>query len=134
MEIEIRTLITGLLLAIGCFLFIVASVGMLRFPDFYSRMHAAGKTDTLGQTCIILGLIIYAGASLVSIKLLIIMGLIYIINPTATHFLAKAAYVRGVKPWTKGESGVEIDTCYDELCYIKPDREAAAAREEKIGG
>lgn len=123
MEIEIRTIIVGLFLALGCFLFIVASVGVIRFPDFYTRMHAAGKTDTLGQTFILVGLIIYAGASLVSIKLLIIMGLIYIINPTATHFLAKAAYTRGVEPWTK-ESGAD-----EESHYI---REAAAARERKI--
>ena len=123
MEIEIRTIIAGLFLALGCFLFIVASVGVIRFPDFYTRMHAAGKTDTLGQTFILVGLIIYAGASLVSIKLLIIMGLIYIINPTAAHFLAKAAYTRGVEPWTK-ESGADEETQYT--------REAAAARERKI--
>ena len=123
MEIEIRTIIVGLFLALGCFLFIVASVGVIRFPDFYTRMHAAGKTDTLGQTFILVGLIIYAGASLVSIKLLIIMGLIYIINPTAAHFLAKAAYTRGVEPWTK-ESGADEETQYT--------REAAAARERKI--
>jgi multicomponent Na+:H+ antiporter subunit G len=86
-------------------------------------MHAAGKTDTLGQTFILVGLIIYAGASLVSIKLLIIMGLIYIINPTASHFLAKAAYVRGVEPWTK-DSGLD-----EESQYM---REAAATRERKI--
>lgn len=134
MEIEIRTIITGIFVAMGCFLLIVASIGVVRLPDFYSRMHAAGKADTMGQTLILVGLIIYAGFSLVSIKLIIIMGLIYIINPTATHFLAKAAYVRGVKPWSKEESGAEVDTCYDELCYIKPDREAAAAREEKLGG
>ena len=133
MEIEIRTIITGIFLALGCFLLVVASIGVIRFPDFFSRMHAAGKADTMGQTLILLGLIIYAGFSLVSIKLILIMGLVYIINPTAAHFLAKAAYVRGVKPWTKG-SGAEDGTCYDELCYIKPAKEAAATREEKLGG
>lgn len=133
MEIDIRTIITGIFLAMGCFFLIVASIGVVRMPDFYTRMHAAGKTDTMGQTCIMLGLIIYAGFSLVSIKLLIIVGLIYIINPTATHFLAKAAYVRGVKPWTK-ESGTEIETCYDELCCHNQTTEAAAAREKNIKG
>ena len=133
MEIDIRTIITGIFLAIGCFLLIVASIGVLRLPDFYTRMHAAGKTDTLGQTFILLGLVIYAGFSLVSIKLLIIIGLIYIINPTATHFLAKAAYVRGVKPWFK-DQGSEVEACYDESCYMNPAREAAAAREEKLSG
>lgn len=102
MDIDIRTIFTGMFLAIGCFLILVASIGVIRFPDFFSRMHAAGKADTMGQSCIIVGLIIYSGFNLVSLKLLILMAMIYIINPTAGHFLAKAAYMKGVKPWQKG--------------------------------
>lgn len=97
----IRTIITGIFLAMGCFLIVVASIGVVRFPDFYSRMHPAGKADSLGQTLMLIGLIIYEGVSLVSIKLLLIIIFIFIANPTATHALAKAAYTAGVKPWTK---------------------------------
>lgn len=100
---DIRTIITGILLALGCFFIVVASIGILRFPDFYSRMHPAGKSDTLGQLLILLGLVVYEGFSFVSIKLLIIIIFIFIVNPTATHSVAKAAYVAGVKPWEKGE-------------------------------
>jgi multicomponent Na+:H+ antiporter subunit G len=98
---DIRTIITGVLLAFGCFFIVVASIGIVRFPDFYSRMHPAGKSDTLGQSLILSGLMVYEGLSMVSIKLLIIIIFIFIANPTATHSLAKAAYVAGVKPWQR---------------------------------
>lgn len=101
--IDVKTAVTAAFLATGCFLFIVASIGVMRFPDFYTRLHAAGKVDTLGQTFIVLGLLFYSGFSLVSVKLIIIMVFIYIINPTTTHFLAKAAYLHGLKPWVRGD-------------------------------
>jgi multicomponent Na+:H+ antiporter subunit G len=100
---EIRTIITGILLFLGCFIIVVASIGIVRFPDFYSRMHPAGKSDTLGQLLVLSGLMVYEGFSLVSIKLLIIIIFIFIANPTATHALAKAAYAAGLKPWKREE-------------------------------
>ncbi len=100
---EIRTIITGVFLAIGCFFVVVSSIGIVRFPDFYSRMHPAGKADTLGQAMILIGLMIYEGFSLVSVKLLFIIIFIFIANPTATHALANAAYMAGIKPWEKGD-------------------------------
>lgn len=102
---EIRIIITGILLALGCFLIIVASIGIVRFPDFYSRIHPAGKSDILGQLLILSGLIVYEGFSMVSIKLLMIIIFIFIVNPTATHALAKAAYMAGLKPWKKEDGG-----------------------------
>ncbi len=105
--LDIRSVITGILLFTGCFFIVVASIGIIRFPDFYSRMHPAGKSDTLGQLLILSGLIIYEGFSLVSIKLLIIIIFIFIANPTATHSVAKAAYMGGVKPWDKEEEKKE---------------------------
>jgi multicomponent Na+:H+ antiporter subunit G len=98
---DIKTIITGIFLTLGCFFVVVASIGIVRFPDFYSRMHPAGKSDTLGQMLILMGLMIYEGFSLISIKLFIIVVFIFIVNPTATHALAKAAYIAGVKPWMK---------------------------------
>ena len=94
-------IITGIFLMVGCFFVVAASIGVVRFPDFYSRMHPAGKNDTLGQALILVGLIIYEGFSFVSIKLLLIIIFIFIVNPTATHAIAKAAYIAGVKPWEK---------------------------------
>src|SRR3989304_7093055 len=98
---EIRAILAGILIFAGCFLIVVASIGIVRFPDFYSRMHPAGKADPLGQAMILLGLMVYEGFSFVSVKLLIIIVFIFIANPTATHALAKAAYVVGLKPWEK---------------------------------
>ena len=100
---EIRTILVGLFLAIGCFFIVVASIGIIRFPDFYSRMHPAGKADTLGQAMVLIGLMIYEGFSLVSVKLLIIVIFIFIVNPTAAHAITNAAYVVGLKPWQKGD-------------------------------
>jgi len=101
---EIRTIIAGIFLAFGCFFIVVASIGINRFPDFYSRMHPAGKADTLGQSMVLIGLMIYEGFSLVSVKLIIIILFIFIANPTATHAIANAAHVVGLKSWQKDDS------------------------------
>ncbi len=77
---------------------IVGAVGLLRMPDFYTRMHAASVIETLGVGLILLGLVLQAGVSLVAVKLLIIGLLIFFASPTATHALARAAMARGQKP------------------------------------
>ncbi|MGQ9532175.1 MAG: monovalent cation/H(+) antiporter subunit G [Desulfotomaculales bacterium] len=103
MHVDLRTIVTAVLLATGCFLLIIAAIGVVRFPDFYSRMHPAGKGDTLGQALILLGLMVYEGFSFVSVKLFFIALFIFVANPTATHFIAKAAYLGGLKPWRRPE-------------------------------
>jgi len=100
---DIRTIITGVFLGIGCFFIIVASIGIVRFPDFYSRLHPAGKSDTIGQLLVLTGLMIYEGFSLVSVKLLIIILFVFIASPTATHAVAQAAFLSGLKLWKKKE-------------------------------
>ena len=100
---ELRLIITGTLLALGIIFIIVASIGIIRFPDFFSRIHPAGKSDTLGQILVLLGLIAYEGFTLVSIKLLIIITFILIANPTATQAMAKAAFMAELKPWKQKE-------------------------------
>ena len=98
---DLRSVITAVFLLAGCFFIITAAIGTVRFPDFYSRIHPAGKSDTLGQAMILTGLMIYEGFSLVSLKLLFIIIFILVVNPTTTHALANAAYTRGLKPWRK---------------------------------
>jgi len=89
----------------GFFFTCAAAIGVLRLPDFYTRLHASGKADTLGIALTLVGLAIYNGFSLVSIKIIIISVLIMLANPIGTHVLARAAYRSGVKAWThKGES------------------------------
>jgi multicomponent Na+:H+ antiporter subunit G len=77
---------------------IVGAAGLIRMPDFYTRMHAASVTDTVGAGLILIGLILQAGFTLVTAKLLIIGMLILLTSPAASHALARAAFVRGVRP------------------------------------
>lgn len=87
----------------GFFFIMVTALGLIRFPDFYTRLHAAGKGDTLGIGLFLMGLAIYNGFNLVSIKLLLIVIFIFIANPIGCHALSRAAYKAGLAPWTKKE-------------------------------
>jgi multicomponent Na+:H+ antiporter subunit G len=82
----------------GCFCVLVSAIGLLRMPDLFTRMHAAGIGDTLGATLIIAGLLLQAGPSLVFIKLVLILFFLLFTGPTACHALAKAAIAGGDKP------------------------------------
>jgi multicomponent Na+:H+ antiporter subunit G len=77
---------------------IVGAVGLVRMPSFFTRMHAASVTDTLGAGLILVGLAVQAGLTLVTVKLAVLGLLILFTTPVATHALAKAALVRGVDP------------------------------------
>jgi len=87
-----------ILLVAGGLFCIVGAVGLLRMPDFYTLVHAASVTDTLGAGLILLGLILQAGWTLVAAKLVMIGLLIFFTSPAATHALARAALGRGLKP------------------------------------
>ena len=86
------------LLSTGGLFCVIGGIGLLRMPDFYTRMHAASVHDTLGAGLILLGLVLQAGWSLVAAKLLILGLLIFFASPAATHALAKAALGRGLRP------------------------------------
>ena len=107
--------LTITLITAGLFFFFTTTVGVLRFPDFYSRMHAVGKGDTLSTLLILLGLATYnlhhlaAGNVLVSIKIIIILAFIFLASPTATHAIIDAGYESGIKPWVKKDNGEEGD-------------------------
>lgn len=85
----------------GVFFLGVAAVGIVRFPDFYTRIHAMGKGDTLGIILVLLGLCIYEGFTLVSAKLLLALVFVALTNPVATHALARSALRYGLKPMLK---------------------------------
>ena len=85
-------------LLLGTFLIVSGGVGVLRFPDFYTRMHAAGVTDTLAAVLILVGLMMIAGWGLVFFKLVLIMLFIMITSPTASHALAKSALHGRLQP------------------------------------
>ena len=92
-----------LMILAGAFFLLVASIGIVRFPDFYTRIHAMGKGDTLGIILILLGLCAYEGFTLNSAKLLIALVFVGLTNPVATHALARAALRYGLKPMLKAD-------------------------------
>ena len=91
-------IVSGCALVAGGFFCVVGGIGILRMPDFYTRMHATSVTETLGAALILLGLMLQAGFTLVAAKLAMIGLLIFFTSPTATHALARAAMIRGVEP------------------------------------
>jgi multicomponent Na+:H+ antiporter subunit G len=97
--------ISWMLLVAGSFFCLVGTLGLLRMPDVFTRVHAASVVDTLGFGFILLGLILQAGLSLVTLKLILMGLLIYFGSPTATHALVRAARIRGVKPLLAKEKG-----------------------------
>ncbi len=97
------------LLIIGLLFFTGGSIGILRMPDFYSRLHPAGKLDTAGQllTLSAIALFVLQDLSLqnflMASKILLILIFIFITSPTATHAIIDAGMRAGVKPWTRGD-------------------------------
>lgn len=91
-------LVSWICLVAGGVFCVTGALGLVRMPDFYTRMHAAGITDTVGAGLILLGLVLQAGFTLIAVRLLMIGLLIFFTSPTATHALAKAAFARGLKP------------------------------------
>ncbi|ERJ19516.1 monovalent cation/proton antiporter subunit MnhG/PhaG [Salinisphaera shabanensis T35B1] len=87
-----------ILLAGGALLSVIGGIGMLRMPDFYTRMHAASVTDTGGMILMLAGLMLQAGLTLVTAKLVFVMLFLLITSPTATHALARAALEDGIEP------------------------------------
>ena len=85
----------------GAFFLTVSAIGLLRFPDFYSRTHAVGKSETLGTILVLSGLAVYNGWELSTIKILFIVIFALIANPTAVHAISRAALRSGLQPWTR---------------------------------
>ena len=97
------TMIADLLLFLGLLFILAGVLGILRLPDFYTRLHAMGKCDTLGVALVLVALAIYEGLSLYSVKILLISVFVGLANPTATHALGRAALRSGLAPWRQGE-------------------------------
>lgn len=83
---------------LGIFFMFLGSLGVVRLPDFYTRTHSASKTDTLGIMIVIVGLILFEGATINSIKLGFILLFVALANPIGSHALARAAMKTGLSP------------------------------------
>jgi len=97
------------LLILGLIVFLGGSLGIVRFPDFYSRLHPAGKMDTLASLFMLGGLALYelghisTTSVLTALKIMLILVFVFIASPTATHAIVDAGFRAGQKPWTKGQ-------------------------------
>ena len=97
------------LLIFGLVFFTGGAVGILRFPDFYSRLHPAGKLDTMGSLLMMTALALFnlhhfsLGALLTSAKIILIVVFVFLSSPTAIHGIVDAGVRAGLGPWTKGE-------------------------------
>jgi len=90
-----------ILILLGLFFLLTGAIGLYRFPDYFTRMHAAGKCDTLGSLLIVSGLAVYQGLSVGSVKIVFIAVFIFWTSPTATHAIARAALKNKLPFWTK---------------------------------
>jgi multicomponent Na+:H+ antiporter subunit G len=91
----------------GGFLCITGGVGLLRFPDFFTRVHATGVTETLSAPLLLGGLMLQMGWSLATVKVVMILVFLLATNPTASHAMAKAAQHGGYRPLLQGEALAE---------------------------
>ncbi|MPY81429.1 MAG: sodium:proton antiporter [Propionibacteriales bacterium] len=99
----VAELVSGVLLAAGGLFVISGGVGLLRFPDFYTRIHAVGITDSAGAGLILLGLLFHTTSWDTAVRLVLILLFMVLTGPTATHALAQAARRDGVHVWREGE-------------------------------
>lgn len=97
--------VTTVLLALGCVITFSGSYGVLKFPDFYARLHAAGKTDSLAQVLFFVGLALVTPDLLTQLKLVLVAFILLIAAPTATHAITKAAHLDGLPVWTRTRGG-----------------------------
>ena len=100
------SVLTAVFIVLGLFFFTGGSIGILRFPDFYSRLHPAGKLDTMGLLMTMTGMALYTiqefslTALFTSLKIMLIVVFIFITSPTATHAILDAGVRAGLLPWT----------------------------------
>lgn len=88
------------LVGLGMVFVAISVLGLLRFPDLFTRAHALGVGDTLGALLILLGLIVHHGASWLSLKLAVLWLLLFLVNPTVVHAVLHEALKAGLVPWT----------------------------------
>ncbi len=108
-------IVIGLVLS-GLFFVIVAAVGMVRFPDVFTRSHALSITDTLGIGLVLSGLALYQGFTASAMKTVLILVLLYHLNPVISHATVRAALRAGLKPWSREESGSVPATSKGKEC------------------
>jgi multicomponent Na+:H+ antiporter subunit G len=98
-------IIAVIFISIGAVFFVIGTTGLLRMPDLYSRLHPSTKCDTLGACSVMIGLAVYSGATLSTLKLIVIIFFLLISSATCGHAIGRSALKRGIQPWRKEEEG-----------------------------
>jgi multicomponent Na+:H+ antiporter subunit G len=86
---------------VGLFFLIVGAIGVVRLPDVFSRSHAVSLTDSLGAFLMLFGIALHEGLGINTLKILVVLVLLYILNPVISHATIRAALRAGLKPWKK---------------------------------
>lgn len=97
----IQNIVSAVMVVTGLGFMLAGAIGVIRLPDFYTRLHAAGVTDTLGAEMILLGLVVQAGFTLLAAKLLLVGLFLFLTSPASTHAIANAAHKAGLEPLLK---------------------------------
>ena len=85
----------------GLFFLIVAAIGVIRLPDVFSRSHAVSLTDSLGAFLMLVGIALHEDLGTSTLKIIVVLALLYILNPVIAHATVRAALRSGLKPWKK---------------------------------
>jgi multicomponent Na+:H+ antiporter subunit G len=110
MSLELlRDIIGGTLILGGAAFVVIGAVGLIRMPDLFTRIHATSVGDTFGAGLMLVGMMVMAGLSLVTLKLLFLLLFLWFAGPAATHALARAALIAGVKPVLAKDSPVSAE-------------------------
>lgn len=86
------------MISLGLFFLVVAAIGMVRLPDVYTRSHAVSLTDALGAFFLLSGLAVYHGFSTNTLRILVVLALLFLVNPVISHATVRAALRSGEKP------------------------------------
>ena len=107
----IAEVLSWIFIVAGSVFVLIGGIGLIRLPDFYTRIHAAGITDTMGAWLVLIGLMFSAGWTLITVKLFMLLFFLAATSPLASHALAKAAFIRGLEPMLG--RGLEIEDDHD---------------------
>ena len=117
---------TAIAFAMGSIFLLIGAFGIVRLPDFWSRLHAAGVIDTAGAELILIGMMFQTGWDIATLKLILIAFFVFITSPTATHAVSNAAFVAGLRPLDLKKDETE-ETLGDVPTAAIPHRSGAAA-------
>jgi monovalent cation/proton antiporter MnhG/PhaG subunit len=101
----VRELAIVILLPVGALFFLAGTLGLLRLPDCYARIHAVSKCDTMGAGAILFALALLVAPDSQALKILVLLALVLLSSPTSGHALARAAHLTGLTPWSRGNGG-----------------------------